>query len=112
MNERLWKTAVVLTGAGVLILLIFGLRFSLGWLLGCVVSVLLYKRNDSFWSSVLDTGEAGRGTGFLHFLVNYGMMAGALLVSAFFPEYLNIFACAAGMMLIKLTTVADVMIHH
>ena len=97
---------------GTVILLIFGLPLGAGYLLGCLISILLYKRNESFWTSVLDSGHAVKGTGFLHFLVNYGLMAGGLILSALVPDYLNIFACAAGMMLIKLTTVADVVIHH
>ena len=112
MNARLWKTAAVLTAAGGLILLLINWRLSTGYILGCLVSVLLYKRNESFWTGVLDSGHAVRGTGFLHFLVNYGLMGGSMLISALLPQYLNIFACAAGLMLIKMTTVADVLIHQ
>lgn len=112
MNSRLWKTAAFLTAAGTLALMFIGYPFGFGYLLGCLVSILLYKRIESFWTGVLDSGSAQRGTGFFHFLVNYGMMAGSLLLSALLPEYLNIFACAAGLMLIKFTTIVDMIIHH
>ena len=38
------------------------------------------------------------------------IMAGVLVICAICPQYLNIFACALGMMAIKITSVIDVLI--
>ena len=109
MNERSWKIAWLLTGIGTLSGFI-RISFGVGYLSGCLVGLLLYKRNEVYWSGILDGGRAARGTGFLHFLVNYGMMAALLVLAAFFPEYLNIFACAIGMMVIKFTSLIDALL--
>ena len=41
---------------------------------------------------------------------NILIMAGVLVLCAVCPEYLNIFACASGMMAIKITSIVDVLI--
>jgi hypothetical protein len=50
---------------------------------------------------VLDTGHARRGTGFPHFLINFALMGGLLILSVYNPQVLNIFASAAGLMAVK-----------
>jgi len=108
MTKKSWKIACIVILAG-LITLIVDWRWTTGYMLGCLVAIILYKRNEHFWSGILDTGHAQKGTGFFHFLINYGLMAGVLILSALYPQYLNIFACAIGMMLIKITSVIDMM---
>jgi|GEM_PF-1337932 len=102
MTKRLWKIAVRIILIGCVSFL-FGLKFGIGWLLGCGAAVLLYYRNESYWNAVMDTGSAGRWTGSAHFLINYAIMAVTLIAGAKFPKYINIFTTAAGMFLIKMT---------
>ena len=109
MSERAWKIAWILTAVGSCTVFIH-ISIGCGYLLGALISLLLYRRNESYWSRILDRGSARRGTGFLHFLVNYGLMAGSMIFAAFFPQYANIFACAIGLMVIKFATVIDALI--
>ena len=111
MDQRLWKYACIIAAAGMCTVFI-SWRFAAGYLLGCAVCMLNYKRNESFWTGILNIGTAKKGTGFLHFLLNYALMAGSMLLAAFFPQYLNLFGVAAGLMLIKLATIADAVLHH
>jgi hypothetical protein len=109
MTERSWKISAVLTSIGLLIIF-FSRSIGFGYLLGAVSAVILYKRNEKYWSGILDSGHAATGTGFFHFMINYAIMAGVLVLSALYPKYLNIFACAVGLMLIKITSVIDALL--
>ncbi len=107
MSKRAWMLSFWILGIGTVVLTILGMKFGLGYLLGGCVGLVNYKRNETFWSAVLSTGHAKRGTGFTHFLVNYGLMAGVLAVGVMFPAYVNIFTAALGLMIIKLAAVAE-----
>jgi hypothetical protein len=111
MTKRTWITALVLTLLGTCTVFIHR-PIGFGFLLGSVTAVLLYKRNEWFWTGVLDQRSATQWTGFLHFIINYLLMGGVLVLSALKPEYFNIFACAVGLFLIKITVTIDVLIHR
>lgn len=111
MDRRLWKYACVITVIGLCTIFI-SRQVAAGFLLGCAVCLLNYKRNESFWTGILNIGTAKKGTGFLHFLFNYAFMAGSMLLAVFLPQYLNIFGVAAGLMLIKVATIVDAVLHH
>ena len=104
LPEGYGRTIAVITCLGLLTGLL-DIRYALGFGLGALASILLYFRNDSFWSDVLDTGTSTKYTGIFHFLINYLIMAGVLLAGAFLPQFFNIFACAAGLMLIKISVI-------
>lgn len=106
MNERSWKTAGVLCVLS-LITLFFNWRITTGFLLGAVLAVWLYKRNETYWNEVVDTRSAGRRTGFFHFLVNYAIMAGAMILAVRLPQAFNVFAVAVGLTIIKLAVIID-----
>ncbi|MCR5228992.1 MAG: hypothetical protein K6D03_02600 [Solobacterium sp.] len=106
MNGRCWKICAVLMFFS-LISLYWGRQYVFGFLLGEVISILIYKRNELFWNEVVDTGVSGKGTGSMHFAVNFAMMGLPMLAAVFVPDYLNIFTVAAGMMLIKAAVVID-----
>lgn len=106
MTRRSWKICGVLIILGCLTGFIH-LKYAAGFLAGALTAILLYMRNDSFWNGVADTGSAGAGTGILHFLINYILMTGVMLAAVRFPEYMNIFASAAGLMIIKWTIIAE-----
>lgn len=110
MTKRTWITAFILMAVGTCTILI-SRPVGLGFLLGSLTAVLLYKRNEIFWTGVLNQGSAHQWTGFFHFIVNYALMAGVLVLSALYSDYLNIFACAVGLFLIKITVTADVLLH-
>lgn len=106
MTRRSWKICMVLMVIGLLSGLIH-LRYAAGFLIGAIVGVVLYLRNDRFWNGVVDIGNAGKGTGIFHFLINYSLMAGVMILAVRIPSYFNIFTCAAGMMIIKFTVIAE-----
>ena len=107
MPKRVMILYAVLVGVTALILLIFGLPLMNGYLLGSAVAAFLLFRNVVFWSDVLDSRFASRSTGSSHFLVNYLLMVVAMLLSVKFPQYLNIFTCALGLLMTKITLVID-----
>ncbi len=108
MDDRTWKITGVIAALGLLSGFI-NWRFATGYALGAAIAVLLYKRNEGYWNGVVDMGNAKKGTGFTHFLVNYALMAGAMILCAKLPQYFNIFACAIGLMLIKISVTAGVL---
>lgn len=110
MNRRTWKlfTLILITVSVVTIFIDW--RITTGWILGCLISRILYRRIEVFWNGILDQGYATAKTGRGNYFTNYLIMAAALVVCALCPEYLNIFACALGMMAIKITSVMDVLI--
>jgi hypothetical protein len=111
MTKRTWTIAAVLMVIGTCTLLI-SRPVGFGFLLGASTAVLLYKRNESYWTSILNQGSATKWTGFFHFIINYALMAGVLLICALKQEYLNIFACAIGLFLIKITVTVDVLVNR
>lgn len=95
-----------------LVLAILDYRITTGFIIGALVSVLLYFRNNSFWNDVLDTRVAGKGTGFSHFTVNYIIMAGALILCAVNQNLFNVIACALGVLSIKWAIVLESMLER
>lgn len=110
MTDRSWKLFTVILITVSVITLLIDWRITTGWILGCLVSRLLYWRIETFWNGVLDTGYSNAKTGRGNHATNNLIMAAALVVCALLPQYLNIFACALGMMAIKITSVIDVLI--
>ncbi|MBQ7992909.1 MAG: ATP synthase subunit I [Solobacterium sp.] len=111
MTKRTWTTAIVLTAIGACSVF-FSLPVCLGWLLGCAAAVLNYKRNERYWSGILSRGSAATGTGMPHFMINWLIMVAVLLICALKPEYFNIFSCAVGLFLIKITVTVDTLINR
>ena len=87
-------------------------RYAAGFALGAAAAVLLYIRNDRYWNSILDGGSATKYTGIFHFFVNYAIMAGVLLLSAWFPAYLNIFGAAIGLFLLKISVILNEIVYR
>lgn len=100
MNKVGWIIYCIEIGISVILTLV-DYRWTTGFILGALVSVFLYFRNNSFWNDVLDTKVAGKRTGTSHFAINYLIMAITLIVCAKNQGYLNVIACALGIMSIK-----------
>lgn len=99
-NRGLLKTLAAITLLGCLLFLA-GVPYGLGFLAGDFLAVFIYEWNVRYWNRVLDTGSAKRGTGFPHFLINYALMGGLLLLAVYNSSVLNIFTAAAGLMSVK-----------
>lgn len=111
MDKVIYKRIyqVILIGA---ILIVFGLRFYFGFVLGSGIALVILKGNDVFWNGVLDTRTSHKYTGVGHWLKNYGLMIVGLLICVFFPNVFNIFTCALGMMIVKWATLFDEIIRR
>lgn len=92
------------------ILAVVDYRWTTGFILGALISAFLYFRNHSFWNSVLDTRIAGKRTGTSHFAINYMIMAVTLIICAVNRNYLNVVACAIGIMSIKWAVVLQTIV--
>ncbi len=101
MTKLTVKLYILSASVMAVILSFFGLRYAAGFILGVLAEALNLFRNEMFWNDVLDTGVASAGTGSFHFLINYLVMILVMVISAKFPQYLNIFTCAAGLVWIK-----------
>ncbi len=111
MNERTWKLFYILMIFGAIITIVVDYRIALGYLLGSAEALIHYKRLEKFWNGVIDVGVSHKSTGVMHFTFTFAMMACVLLICAFLPNIFNIYACAVGMLLIKVTTYIDLLIH-
>ena len=109
MTRRSWKICAVLVVLGALSGFL-KLSYGLGFLFGAAVGIFLYWRNSMYWNDVVDGGVAGKGTGVSHFMINYLLMAVSLFAGTRYPHYLNIYATALGLMIIKMTAVAESLI--
>lgn len=109
MKKRSWKICGVLIVLGLLTGFIH-LKYAVGFLAGSLIGILLYLRNDSYWNNVVDGGYSEKGTGIFHFLINYALMASVMIIAVKLPEYINIFASAAGLLIIKMTITVEALL--
>ena len=107
MNRKSWRLFAALTAGLCTAALFYDWRISLGFILGAFVSVLLYFRTVMFCDTVLGQKKAGKGFVFSRFMSSYALMAIPLILSVVLPEYFNVFAAAAGLLLIKVTLMLD-----
>ena len=105
-NRSLLKAFGLITVIGCLLFFV-GLPYGLGFLAGDVLALIIYEWNVHYWNRVLDSGRAGRGTGFPHFLINFTLMGALLLAAVYKPAYLNIFTAAAGLLSVKSAIIMD-----
>lgn len=111
MNAKTWKLFYILMIFGTIITVVIDYRIALGYLLGSLEAWIHYKRLEKFWNGVIDVGVSHKSTGVMHFAITFALMACVLLICAFLPNVFNIYACAVGMLLIKVTTYIDLFIH-
>ena len=106
MNKRSWMIygilAILCAFSG-----FYHYRFLAGFALGSLVGLLLYYRNTTYWNDYLDDQITGKFAHSGHFIINYLLMAISLIICAKYPQYLNIFMCAIGMSLIKISLVIN-----
>lgn len=101
MNKRTWKLYWICTCIITIVLLIIRIPFGLGWLAGCLLSAGLLKFTDISWSAYITQKSLNKGTILLNFLGKYAIYAAFLVLCAMVPNILNIFAGAAGLILVK-----------
>ena len=62
MKKTGWLIFAIEIGIS-LVLAVIDYKLTTGFILGTLVSIVLYFRNNSFWNYVLDTRIAGKRTG-------------------------------------------------
>lgn len=85
--------------------LLIDLSLVYGFLLGSVISMIIYYRTERFCTAILSSQTANKGFMYLNFMINFGMMALTLLICAFKPVLFNIFAAALGLLMTKITII-------
>ena len=105
MTNHSWKIyyAFVLIS---FVFLPFHWQWTTGWLLGSLAAFIIYKRTENFARQVVSM-QSSSGT-YGNFAINYFLMAAVLVVSAVFPQYLNVLTCAIGLSTIKLAIIFHV----
>lgn len=110
MTDRVWKVYKTLLVIGI-ISAIIDYRIACGFLLGALTSVFLLKRIERFCDAVIDMNHASNKQAFMNFMLNYLVMGAVLLISALLPNIFNIFACAVGLMAIKLSVIIESLLY-
>ncbi len=103
MESTDWKVFRMLMTAITVICIFVSIPAAIGYWIGSLDAVLLYKRNESFWGEVLDIGTPVGSNHGLHYMINFALMALPMFAAVRFPQYMNIFTVALGLMMIKIT---------
>ena len=105
MTDYTWKIyyAFVLIS---FVFLPFHWQWTTGWLLGSFAALIIYRRTENFARQALSM-QSTSGT-YFNFAINYALMATVLVISAIFPQYLNVLTCAIGLSTIKLAIIFHV----
>lgn len=110
MTAEYWRMFRILCIVGVCSGLIHW-QYATGFALGAVIGYWNYRRTERFWNSIVDRGQAPKFTGAFHQIGTYALMAGSMILCALYPDYLNIFANALGLCIIKLSVVFSTMFY-
>lgn len=110
MEKRNWKIFAVLTVLIAAVTVFFDWRMTLGFLLGAGVSVGTYFLTEHFCDVALSLQSSGGTMG--HFMLNYMIWAAVLVLCAKLPQFLNILACALGLVMIKISLFAGELLHR
>lgn len=112
MKQNSWKLYFILVTGISVAALIYDYRIALGFLLGTAVSALLYFRTVMFCNTVLDTKKAKKTFVLSRFMSSYALMAIPLIMAIAWPNLLNLYAAAAGLLMIKFTLVLSALIER
>lgn len=110
MCTNSWKLFRILTILISLVTVIFNWRWTTGFLAGTAMCILLYYRTDTYWSDILDSGTTKGSRYMFHFAINFLLMALPMVLAALFPQIMNIFAAALGLLMIKITVTVEVLL--
>lgn len=105
-NRRLRLILLGIAAAGCLLFLA-GVPYGVGFLSGTALSVILYERNVRYWNRIADRGHARTGTGILHFMLHYALMAGIMMLGVYHRDVINIFTSALGLTAVKAALIID-----
>ena len=110
MCTNSWKLFRILTILISLVTAVFNWRWTTGFLAVTAMCILLYYRTDTYWSDILDSGTTKGSRYMFHFAINFLLMALPMVLAALFPQIMNIFAAALGLLMIKITVTVEVLL--
>ena len=106
MKNEMKLTMMIPVGITVILGLI-NWRYATGFVMGSVMSVLLYMKTTWQCNRIVAGAKGVRFGFFLSFLLSYVLMAFPLLTAVLLPQYFNVFAAAAGLFLVKLILIVQ-----
>lgn len=112
MKQNNWKLCFILVSGISVAAFIYDYRIALGFLLGTAISILLYFRTVMFCNAVIDNKKAGKAFVFSRFMSSYALMAIPMILAVIWPNIFNLFAVAAGLLMIKFTLVLSALIER
>ncbi|MBQ7888793.1 MAG: hypothetical protein IJ356_03450 [Erysipelotrichaceae bacterium] len=107
MSRGLMKRCLIVTILFCLLTVWIDIRIALGFLLGAVGSVVLYLRSVVFCDIILSEKSTRHLKTFGRFMQSYAIMAIVLIISAVKPELFNVFASAAGLLMVKFCLILE-----
>lgn len=107
MSRGLMKRCLIVTILFCLLTVWIDIRIALGFLLGAVGSVVLYLRNIAFCDIILSEKSTRHLKTFGRFMQSYAIMAIILILSAVKSELFNVFASAAGLLVVKVCLILE-----
>lgn len=110
MQKETWKLFALLSVCIEIVLLVIKWTFGLGYLVGVVMCFILYKRNEVYWTDILDAREKVGYAYLGHYFINLLCMAVPMVLAALYPNVLNIFTVALGLLMIKITVTIEVLL--
>lgn len=107
MKRRSWilwfAFSLIVSGIG----LLFDRRITFGYLLGAVVSVIMYFQTVLHVSMVLSSEKVSKLGVFHNFMLSYILMAIPLIVAVKVNWIFNVFAVAFGILSVKISIILD-----
>ncbi|MBP3398726.1 MAG: hypothetical protein J6K75_03100 [Erysipelotrichaceae bacterium] len=107
MSRGLMKRCLIVTILFCLLTVWIDIRIALGFLLGAVGSVVLYLRSVVFCDIILSEKSTRHLKTFGRFMQSYAIMAIILILSVVKSELFNVFASAAGLLVVKVCLILE-----
>ena len=107
MGRGLMKRCLIVTILFCLLTVWIDIRIALGFLLGAVGSVVLYLRSVVFCDIILSEKSTRHLKTFGRFMQSYAIMAIILILSVVKSELFNVFASAAGLLVVKVCLILE-----
>lgn len=107
MNKRLIKLWLIIVGILTFVLLVFDISYALGYIVGSLISLLLYYLTVWFTDLILSKDKINYFLVVNKVLLSCIVVVLGLLLGVFIPQYTNILALAFGMMSVKIALLID-----
>ncbi len=80
----------------------FGIRYGVGFLVGIVIGQINLRLTINYVDNLLFEGKFAKMSFLIYVLFNYGLMILAFFLSVIYPQWINIYMVALGLIMLKL----------